>query len=142
MQKWAPAVAMFLFWMCAEIVSAQHHTVRFFSQFGRPLVVNDLAFSPDGRMVALSTQDGKTSVVSTDSGEILLQHKLAPFSLAFTPDSGGLFMIAQWGTELLDLSSRQVGKIAWQVPQGKLGIGLESRSGKLLLSDLTLGGPA
>lgn len=92
MPRFAPTVLTLAVACWATAAQAQHHTVRFFSTSGKPLAVNDLVFAPDGRRIAISTQDGKTTIVGTAEGEILLQHPLGPFSLAFSPDSSSLLM--------------------------------------------------
>jgi WD40 repeat protein len=123
-------------------VSAQHHTFRYFTTSGSPIGLHELVVSPDSKWVAISTKDGKTSLVSTADGEIKHQHPLEPFSLNFSGDSTRLLMVSQRGTQLLNLANRQASHVRWQIPLGYLGFALESKNGKLLVKSLTEGGPA
>lgn len=121
---------------------AQHHTIRFFTSSGSPIAAHCLVFSPDSQTVAVSTKDGKSSLVDTGSGELQYQHELAPFTMNYSADGSRLFMLASRATQLLNIADRQVSRVTWQVPKGFLGFALETRNGKLLVKSMTPGGPA
>lgn len=81
---------------------AQHHTFRFFTSFGSPIGVNTIAISPDNKLLAISTKNGKTSLISISDGQIQYEHKLAPFSMNFNADGSHLLMIAPRDTQAIE----------------------------------------
>ncbi|MCA9216531.1 MAG: PDZ domain-containing protein [Planctomycetales bacterium] len=140
-------LAAFTFVFCGvpTVLAGTHHLIRFI----RPgqlsgYALETMQFSPDGSILAVATTDGVVSFISPASGEKVGSHKHAPFSISFSKDGTRLLMIGRRSTELLDM---QVGIPVDIVDSkrndtGVIGISLNLKDGKLLISKIRSGSPA
>ena len=122
--------------------SGQHHTVRFLHSWGKARHIEDVAFSPDGKYLAVAVEDGPVTIIETSTGDIAHEFKVAPFEIAFSADGGHLLGIGQSGTALMNIRSRSISNVNWRIPEGYVGCTFKEKSGKLVVDSVWDGGPA
>nr|QRW40691.1 hypothetical protein [bacterium] len=118
-----------------------HHLIRLLTESGTPLAVRTLAFSPDGATLLVSTAQGGTMIIRTRDGEVVGEYDLAPFSMAFSRDGTRLLLISERDTVLLDTRRWSPVPIDDAAEPGYVGLRFERRGGRILVSELTPGGP-
>ncbi len=138
----APRAAAVVLCLLTTAAQAQHHTIRFFASNGYAPALAELAFSPDGRLLAVATEDGVVSLVSIAKADFQDRFQFSAFDVAFSPDGKKLLMMGKRETRLLDLGSKAQTQINWKLPAGTLGLGFEQQAGKLLITKVIDGGPA
>ena len=122
--------------------SGQHHTVRFLHSWGGAKDIEDVAFSPDGKYLAVAVEYGPLTIIETSTGDIAHEFKVAPFDIAFSADGGHLLGIGQRETSLVNVRSRSISNVNWRVPEGYVGCTFKEKSGKLVVDSVWDGGPA
>ena len=113
----------------AEGESGAHYTVRFMSEGGYPSEIRTM--SSKG-----------LSFIRTEDGETESTYKGSPFSMAYSKDGSRLFLISEHARELLDVKSMKPIPFNAKTEPGYIGLTVKTRNGKLVLSELTAGGPA
>lgn len=122
--------------------SGEHHTVRFFHSWGRARDIEDVAFSPDGKYLAVAVEGGPLTIIETSTGDIAREIKVAPFIITFSADGGHLLMIGERETALINVRSGSISNVNWRIPEGYVGCTFKEKSGKLVVESLWDGGPA
>lgn len=119
-----------------------YETIRFYTKNSKPEQVAAYAFSPDGRYLALSFNRrnlGSTSgasIVDLEKKELVGQTgSFSFFTLAFSSDSRHVAGIGNYaGFQVIDV--QRLSNQKRNVPDvvGKIGISLEEKNGKLLIT--------
>ncbi len=123
------------------VKTGSHFTFRYLTDYGSPQTYNTLAFSPDSSQIAVSVA-GNVDFIDCASGRVTGQFKSSPFSVTYTRDGSKIYMISQYESLLLDTLTGAKLKTQFELTPGYVGLGLESQSGKLLIKQITPGGPA
>lgn len=126
----------------SAIAVAQHHTARFFTSYGSPRTIEELAFSPDGERLAMALTNGPVVILNTSTGEIEREIKYDPFLIRFSANGRQILAVSAKSTKFLNPSSGTTSDVKWELPLGYLGCGFKQKSGKLLVDSLTENGPA
>ncbi|WP_425399256.1 hypothetical protein [Aeoliella sp.] len=119
-----------------------YETIRFYTKNSKPEQVNAYAFSPNGRYLALSFNSRNTgsksgvSIVDLKNQELVGQTgSFSFFTLAFSSDSSKVAGIGNYaGFQRIDVQSLRGQKLNVPDVQGKIGISLEEKNGKLLIT--------
>jgi WD40 repeat protein len=127
--------------LTATVTAGEHHTLRFVYSSGTKQHVRSMAFSPDGAELAVCTSNGEISFIRTLNGETTGRFKSSPFSMAYSRDGKRLFMISTRGSHLLDVAKGRPIPFETKQEPGYVGIRIEQRNGKLLISQVQPGGP-
>lgn len=125
-----------------QAVGAESHfTVRLKEpgRLGDP-TVHDMQFSPDGSQLAVA-HDRKTSFIRTQDGELTGTTSFAAGSLAYSRDGSQLLLVGDRERQLLDLNFGTSQQIKAGSQPGFIGLSLERKNGKLLISRVQAGGP-
>jgi len=125
----------------AETEQGAHHTVRFMTDSGYPLEIKTMEFSPDGSMLAASVSQKGLSLIRTKDGETVKERKGSPFSISYSRDGSRILLMSENRIELLDADLENAIPSDRHSEPGFIGLTLESRNGKLLVSQLAPGGP-
>lgn len=92
---------------------AEPHSITELRRFGKPIpghdgIVTSIAFSPDGRTIAIARWNLGVELCELDTGDSLLQFPVpheVPNSLAFTPDGQALATCGDHGVHVWQVSS-------------------------------------
>jgi len=121
-----------------------YETIRFYTKLSKPDQIGTYAFSPNGRYLALSLTSNLAStpglsLVDLEKQELAGQAgQFSFFTLAFSSDSQKVLGIGGYaGFQLIDIHTKSVRKLT-KLPavQGKIGIGLHEKNGKLLIQSI------
>ena len=123
------------------VAAGPHYTVRLKEpgRLGDP-TVHAMQFSPDGSQLAVA-HDRKTSFIRTQDGELTGTTSFAAGSMAYSRDGSQLLLVGNQEHRLLDLNFGTSQQIKASPQPGFIGLGLERRNGKLLVSLVQAGGP-
>ena len=103
--------------------------------------VRAMAISPDGKQVAVATSRELLFARSVD-GEIESRVDYSPFSIAYSNDSRQLFTINERVSKMFQIAPPAEIPSSFTRPQGYLGVKLEEKNGKLIISSVEPGSPA
>lgn len=119
-----------------------YETIRFYTKNSKPEQIGAHALSPNGRYLALSFRSNLgsksgVSIVDLEKKELIKQTgSFSYFTLAFSGDSRKVLGIGGYaGTQLIDVQSGSIQKVT-NAPNvfGKIGISLDVKNGKLLIT--------
>lgn len=121
-----------------------YETIRFYTKNSKPEQINAYALSPDGRYLALSFNSRNTgsksgvSIVDLEKQELVGQTgSFSFFTLAFSSDSRKVAGIGGYaGFQVIDIQSLSNQKRNVPDVVGKIGISLEEKNGKLLITQV------
>ena len=124
-----------------------YETIRFYTKNSKPEQLNAYAFSPNGRYLALSFNSNLgsrsgVSIVDLEKLELIKQTgNYSFFTLAFSSNSQKILGVGGYaGIQLIDVATGNI-----QRPRnlpgvtGKIGINIEEKNGKLLITSITDG---
>lgn len=103
--------------------------------------VRALAMSPDGKQAAVATSMELLFVRCSD-GEIESRIDFSPFSMAYSNDSRQLFAISERESKMFQVAPPSEIPSSFSRPQGYLGVNLEEKNGKLVISAIEPNSPA
>lgn len=139
-------LALLVFYLCVPPLSAQgsdYETIRFYNKRSKPEKLVSHVISPNGRLLAMSfdrSLGGRKGITIVDLKKKEIVSQIANFSyftLAFSSDSGELLGIGGYaGTKVFDLPGKRSAKVATPALKGKIGIDVEERNGKLLVTQV------
>lgn len=128
--------------MCAGLQgSEQHFTVRFAADLSLSLSCRDMAFSPDGELVAVSPTNGRLSFVRTRDGQVLREFNFNPFSMGFTRDGKRLFGVSEQSRRIIDVATGSEETARTSLPAGFLGLNVAQKNGKIIIASMSPDGP-
>ncbi|QDV78310.1 PD40 domain-containing protein [Botrimarina mediterranea] len=127
--------------LAANYADAEYYTLRVLSRSGSAYAANVLKFTPDSKQILFSSGKG-VMVVAVDGFRVQHEQPINPFTIAITPDSKQALMASSRATQAMNLATGQVANIRWQLPPGIVGLRYEEQGGKLLVTNVTAGGPA
>lgn len=127
----------------ADDDSDTHYTIRFLTESGFPSELRTMCFSPDSSILAASVHYKGVSFIRTEDGETeKTYNKGDPFSMAYSKDGSRLFMISESSRELIDVKSMKPIQFNGKPEPGSIGLTVDTRNGKLVVTQLTPGSPA
>lgn len=123
-----------------------YETIRFYTKNSKPEQVAAYAFSPDGRTMALSFNSRNTgsksgvSIVDLEKQELVGQTgSFSFFTLAFSSDSRKIAGIGGYaGIQWIDAQTGSGQKRNLPVVKGLIGINLQEKNGKLLITQVNV----
>ena len=118
-----------------------HHLLRLLTDSGSPRGVRTLTFSPDGSMLAVAVGRDQVQVIRTEDGETIGSYDLVPFSMAYSRDGSRLLMVSEIDTVLLDTERWAEVELDQGTEPGYVGLRFDRENGKVLISEITSGGP-
>ena len=119
-----------------SVAADGNHTVRFEGAGCREIV-----FSHDGKRLAASTTRGILTLINAETGEVQREYGFYPFAIGFSKSGKRLCGVSEQGRILIDLETGKAELLTSSVPAGYVGVELEQRNGKLLISSITPEGP-
>lgn len=114
-------------------------TYRYVTEAGYPQAYSTMTFSSDGGLLAISVA-GRTDIINT-ANEIAYPLKISPVAMAFSRNGEKLLAISTYDRKLVDMTVGNEKDVNGKPNPGRLGLGLEQRNGKLLVSSITPGSP-
>ena len=114
-------------------------TYRYVTEAGYPQSYSTMAFSSDGGLLAISVA-GRTDIINTVN-ETAYALKISPVAMAFSRNGEKLLAISSYDRKLVDMTVGNEKQVPGKPNPGRLGLGLEQRNGKLLVSSITPGSP-
>jgi hypothetical protein len=118
----------------------RHFTVRFQNRWGA-YKLSDMAFSPDGRQLAIATSNGWVAIIRTDTGSIANEFETASFAIGYSRDGGRLVLLGGDKRKLYHVQEKVAYVLQGKIPTGYLGMNLQRRNGKVLFHTIAPGGP-
>jgi hypothetical protein len=126
----------------ADSENGFHLTTRFYSRGNTPGKIESFAMSPDGSTVAIATSNTDVAAVRVADGEVIGRDENRNYrGLSFSKDGSQLLTFTESEIRLYDARSmakiKQVNRFS-DTP-GIVGMQLEQRNGKLMVTKLTPG---
>lgn len=115
-------------------------TYRYVTESDYPQSYSTMAFSPDGSRLAISVGN-KIDIINTELNEITGHVKSLAHTMGFSRNGEKLMIISDYDRRLVDMTVGSDRQIPSKPNPGRLGLGLEQRNGKLLVSSITSGSP-
>jgi WD40 repeat protein len=120
----------------------RHYTARFFTSYGSPRKLTDMAFSPSSDHLAVAVKGGPVTILATSSGEVIRKFEFDPHTMCWSADGTYLLAVSDDATRMLHTKSGTMSNVIWKVPEGYLGVRLKEQAGKLLIASVLDGSPA
>lgn len=122
---------------------AQHHTLRFLTNFGGIKKLHAVEFSPQSNLLAVAVDQTPLTIIDTATGNAAHELKtVSAHTLRFAESGKRLLTVGSRDTLLVNTVSGETNNVSWDVPPGYTGLRLEQRLGKLMIDEVLAGSPA
>ena len=110
------------------------------NRYSRPNV-RDIAVSPDGSEITVSTTGGLMFIRSSD-GEITNTRNESPFSVVYSVDGKRIYYVGERDSKLIRVADKSELPTSLNRPKGYSGLQIAEKNGKIVVSKLDAGSPA
>lgn len=131
--QFATAIFVLTVVTTAATAAEMHHTIRLVDRWGQSRTLRAMKFSPDGKLLVVSTRRGM-KFIRTKSSEVVRESPLKPFSVGFSRDGSRIFMISEQNSTLWDVERNIPLEFHRRQQPGFVGVTLEQHNGKMLVA--------